>query len=472
MTTGKRLPITFTAEPRIFLHPLSQKPIEEKISEERFHFLCPEGTSLPSVQDPIPTSDNGPIPAVVLQADLNNDNVDDLLSGYRVEENRSNVQLFISDGRLKKSPLAKIFLGEKNPVPEEYLRDLEGASQFCAADANQDGFRDILWKKEANGKREYGVLFNQLEAWAENLLLPDRWNEKTIKEALSAFREDWTYLTRRLEHYKVKYGVTVEPRLMMFPNKEEKTWQLQLQIGEKSFNFSQFADPLQNKYEAGMLLNGKDPEEFLNERLALREWNLALRFGAFTPFTFSVLGNTAPIGFVVGGEWVFYWKFWGVALEYDYGKAAVFPEALRQVESGDSINELPIREDLPIELNFHNFSATPLLHTTFFGPSLHTHLSAGTGLFYEHGTVKKKRFEIVPANLQFTDFIVKVNRSQDTYDALGPRGRIGASLEKGAFQLGLDLLFDLGLPLNGEFKDFDEYLLRGILSLTVGYRYF
>lgn len=324
---------------------------------------------------------------------------------------------------------------------------------FCVADVNGDQWNDLVFNGQA--------LLNQTPQWQRffaNNVPPDFWN-------------DWFYLTKRLSFYQKKFGVTVKPRLMVEEQNGEKEWELQFQVGDKSLRVSRFPDPTQQEYEPGILLGKEDPEEILHYRLFGRKWGMALRFGAFIPYTFRVQGNTSPIGFVAGAEWIYLWRHFGFAVEYNYGQAGVFPEALFEVEAGDPISKLPINEPLPMSLNFHNLSAVPVLHTTFFGFSLHTHLLGGVGPFYERGVVRKKKFTIIPNPIDLNQSIVSVEKSKDDYQSGGIRGRVGTLLEKGAFQIGLEALFDIGLPLNGEFDPFDQYLLRGILSLTVGYHH-
>lgn len=424
------LPILISADRRIFTDPSLGKQVRQEMTETEFRKFCPNPqTSFPAI------------------ADFNQDGVEDNVFGKP--------KLFIRDGR-QGLRLYDIFVEDPFLQPDEVLQE-DGISvdSLCVADVNQDKLPDLLWPGHA--------LINQLHSWQIFL------NKKTSLP----FRDDWSYFSRRLRHYNRKFEVRAHPRLLEEKEPKGNRWRLELQLNHSAFLFSRFPDPTGQTYEPGALLSKEDPEDFLNQRLFSKEWGVFARFGAFIPYTFRVLNNTTPIGFI-GGAGVFHqWRYFGLTAEYDYGTAGIFPEKLRTVQSGDSIKELPINEDLPIELNFHNASFTPYFHKAFFGARLHTHLLLGVGPFYERGQAKKRRFAITPTTLQPTgtdDFIVAVDKTKEKYQAGGFRGRVGTHLDVKSFNVGLEILFDFGVPINGDdFQNFDRYLLRGILALSIGF---
>ncbi len=461
------LPITFRAGPRLFEDPGSRKFVPQEIDPERFRQLCPKLVNVPSANTAsLPPEKVEENPAFTVSADFNGDGLNDLVSGYR-DMSHAKIQLHFLDGR---------DVGRKTSVPVEtpfVPLPLSGGtafltqepSQFCVADANGDKLPDLLWTDPSDHQpmRAY-YLPNQREQRREVIEHPEQSSSAVTRASLEKFWQDWHYLMQRLADYRARYGKAVIPRLVEAGENHETVWELQYQVDEDYFNVSSFPDPTGTPYEGGALTNRTDPEIFLNDRLEPREWGVALRFGSFIPSTFQVNGNTTPIGFMAGVMAMVHGKHWGLSGEYDYGRVGIFPDGLQNIDSGASVNMLPINKPLPVELDSHTFSATPFWQYTFFNPALAVHLLGGLGPFYEHGTIINKQLNITP------DLKVDVITTRDTYQALGPRLRIGGSIEKWAFQGGLEVMVDFGLPLGGEFEDFSKYLFRSILLLTVGYR--
>lgn len=204
----------------------------------------------------------------------------------------------------------------------------------------------------------------------------------------------------------------------------------------------------------------------------LREWHITAGLGGFFPFTFNVEGNTSPLGFVAGATTGVYTDNYGLVARYNYHRVGILPADLQEVDSGDNIEALPIRKDLPLDSTAHTISLSPsFAYPTGNGRRFAALLYLDLGGFYEWGQINRKKFDIKALSFREEDIRVLAESSHVDYQVAGLRLGVGPAFDIQHFLVGLHLLLDAGVPLDGDdLGTLDKYLWRIIFSVNWGYR--